>query len=98
MTFAMYGAARRIFLLTRCVSAAKRRLHEYRGRTRLNPGYTLTPRISGRMGMYTEKYGPRLFMTLGPIVFRTWNTVSHSSHALGQLSTECIAGKSCFSA
>jgi len=69
MTFAMYGALAGFFFSLVVFLQQTRRLHEYRGRTRLNPGYTLTPRIFGSHGnVHGKNTDQRLFMTLGPIV------------------------------
>jgi len=68
MTFAMYGALSGFFFLLIIF------LQESAGYTSIQAGLSAIPAtillllFSGRMGTYTEKYGPRIFMTLGPIV------------------------------
>ncbi len=68
MTFAMYGALAGFFFLLIVF------LQQSAGYSSIQAGLAAIPAtillllFSGRMGMYTEKYGPRLFMTLGPII------------------------------
>jgi len=68
MTFAMYGALAGFFFLLIIF------LQQSAGYTSIEAGLSTIPAtillllFSGRMGVYTEKYGPRMFMTLGPII------------------------------
>jgi EmrB/QacA subfamily drug resistance transporter len=68
MTFTMYGALAGFFFLLIVF------LQQSAGYTSIQAGLATIPAtvllllFSGRMGMYMEKYGPRIFMTLGPII------------------------------
>jgi EmrB/QacA subfamily drug resistance transporter len=68
MTFAMYGALAGFFF------ALVIFLQQSAGYSSIQAGLAAIPAtillllFSGRMGTYTEKYGPRIFMTLGPII------------------------------
>jgi MFS family permease len=68
MTFAMYGALAGFFFLLIVF------LQESAGYTSIQAGLASIPAtillllFSGQMGRYTEKYGARIFMTIGPII------------------------------
>jgi EmrB/QacA subfamily drug resistance transporter len=68
MTFAMYGALAGFFFSLVVF------LQQSAGYTSIEAGLALIPAtllllaFAGRMGTLTEKYGPRIFMTLGPII------------------------------
>lgn len=68
MTFGMYGALAGFFFSLVVF------LQQSAGYTSIQAGLSLIPAtvllllFAGRMGTFTERYGPRIFMTLGPII------------------------------